>query len=172
MPSPNESRAALRLVTGAAVAAATRLVAEADGTPLEQRAVLLELVPPLIGYYADGSSALAADFYDDEREKAEVRRLYVAEPVVVDRWEKVGRAIAWAAQPLLDGTEGTSERLAEVVQLETARPYRDTITVELPTRPGVGGVAADRLRRRLQVLPDARRPGCGVPAGHGPVRRA
>jgi hypothetical protein len=139
MPSPSESRAALALVTTAAVSASQRLLAAAEGSPVEQRAMLLEAVPALIGYYSDGSSALAADFYDDEREVAAPRLRFVAEPVVVDRWEKVGRAIAWASEPLMAGLGGTEERLAEVVQLETARPYRDTITTNSKRDPASVG---------------------------------
>lgn len=140
MPSPSESRAALSLVTDAAVSATLQLVAQAEGSPEAQRAFLLDSVPTVIGFYSDGSSALAADFYDDERAKAAVRRRYVAEPVVVDRWEKVGRAVAWASQPLFDGeAAATATRLADVVQLETARPYRDTITTNSRRDPASVG---------------------------------
>ena len=68
MPTASESRLALTLVTGAAVQAATRLLSSLSGSPESQRSDLLDTVPALIGYYADGSSALAADFYDDEVE--------------------------------------------------------------------------------------------------------
>jgi hypothetical protein len=129
MPTASESRLALTLVTGAAVDAASRLLASLSGSPESQRADLLDAVPSLIAYYADGSSALAADFYDDERERAEARGRFTAEPLVRDRSEKIARAVAWAAQPLLEPSDVTSQqRLAEVVQLETARPYRDTVT--------------------------------------------
>ena len=128
MPTALESRAALTLVTGAAVGAVQRILGSLTGPPETRRSDLLDAVPQIIGYYADGSSALAADFYDDERERAAARGRFTAEPVVLDRWEKIGRAIAWATQPLVDGDGDVPGRLAEVVQIETARPYRDTIT--------------------------------------------
>ena len=128
MPTALESRAALTLVTGAAVNAVQQVLGSLTGPPESVRSDLLDAVPQVIGYYADGSSALAADFYDDERERAAARGRFTAEPVVLDRWEKIGRAIAWATQPLIEGDGDVPARLAEVVQIETARPYRDTIT--------------------------------------------
>src|SRR5690242_5665415 len=129
MPTAGESRRALTLVTGAAVESALRLLGSLSGAPEVQRADMLDAVPAIIAYYADGSSALAADFYDDERERAAARGRFLAEPVVVDRTEKIRRAVAWAAQPLFEPLDVTpQQRLAEVVQMETARPYRDTIT--------------------------------------------
>jgi hypothetical protein len=58
---------------------------------------------------------------------------------VLDRWEKVGRAIAWATQPLVEGDGDVPARLAEVVQIETARPYRDTITANRRRDPEAVG---------------------------------
>lgn len=139
MPTALESRAALTLVTGAAVGAVQNLLGSLTGPPESVRSDLLDAVPALIGYYADGSSALAADFYDDERERASARGRFTAEPVVLDRWEKVGRAIAWATQPLIEGDGNVPARLAEVVQLETARPYRDTITTNRRRDPEAVG---------------------------------
>ena len=139
MPTALESRAALTLVTGAAVGAVQRLLGSLTGPPESVRSDLLDAVPQIIGYYADGSSALAADFYDDERERAAARGRFMAEPVVLDRGEKIGRAVAWATQPLFDGAGDPGARLAEVVQLETARPYRDTVTTNRQRDPEAAG---------------------------------
>ena len=138
MPTASESRRALTLVTGAAVAAVTQLLNRLSGPPESQRADLLDAVPAAIAYYADGSSALAADFYDDERERAAAPRRFTAEPVVADRTVKIRRAIAWASEPLFEGGNAGS-RLAEVVQLETARPFRDTITTNRRRDPEAVG---------------------------------
>ena len=111
-----------------------------SGPPEEQRAVLLEAVPSVVAYYSEGSSALAADFYDDERERAAPPKLYVAEPVIEDRTVKIRRAVAWASDPLFeDDPEKTAGRLAEVVNLETARPYRDTILTNRERDPSAVG---------------------------------
>lgn len=142
MPTASESRAALSLVTGAAVDTAARLLGSLTGSPEAQRSALLDGVPTLIGYYSDGSSALAADFYDDERDAAGAAGRFMAEPVVLDRGRKIGNAVAWAAQPLFSDDRATVvTRLAEVVQLETARPYRDTITVNRRRDPAAVGWA-------------------------------
>lgn len=128
MTTASESKAALQLVTGAAVNAVVSALARLSGSPEQRRASLLDIAPAVIAHYSDGSSALAADFYDDERERSAPPKLYIAEPVIADRTVKIRRAIAWASDPLFgDEPEKSAGRLAEVVQLETARPYRDTI---------------------------------------------
>lgn len=142
MPTASESKAALQLVTAAAVTAATTALGRLTGPPEQQRAILLEAVPGLITYYSEGSSALAADFYDDERERAAPPKLYLAEPVIEDRTVKIRRAVAWAADPLF-GDEpdlgASAQRLADVVNLETARPYRDTILTNRKRDPSAAG---------------------------------
>lgn len=140
MPTASESKAALQLVTSAAVDAAVTALGRLSGVPSERRAVLLEAVPGIIGYYSEGSSALASDFYDDERERAAAPKLYLAEPVIEDRVVKIRRAVAWASDPLFsDDVDLSSSRLAEVVQLETARPYRDTILTNRQRDPSAVG---------------------------------
>lgn len=140
MPTPGESKAALQLITGAAVTAVTTALGRLTGSPEEQRAVLLEAVPGVVAYYSDGSSALAADFYDDQRDRAAPPKLYLAEPITIDRTEKIRRAVAWASDPLFaDNRELSSARLADVVQLETARPYRDTILTNRRRDPSAVG---------------------------------
>lgn len=138
--SARESRAALQLVTAEAVAYATDLANRVAGSPEVRRLALLDGVPELIGYYSEGSAALAADFYEEERELAEVRSRFAAEAVVEDRTVKIRRSIAWAASPWFDDSgDSVDARLAEVVQLETARPYRDTITTNRSNDPDAVG---------------------------------
>jgi hypothetical protein len=140
MLTASESKAALSLVTDEAVVRAVAALGLTSGSATARRAVLLDVVPDVIRYYADGSSALAADYYDDERERAAPPKLYVAEPVVVDREVKIRRAVAWASEPLFDGAEEvTAGRLAQVVQLESARPFRDTIVENRKRDPSAVG---------------------------------
>lgn len=135
-----DSRAALQLVTDAAVGAATTMLNKATGAPEQRRATLLENIPEIISYFSAGSSALAADFYDDEREFFAPPKLYVAEPIIPDRTVKIRRAIAWAADPIFGGDSSAAEgRLAEVVQLESARPYRETILTNTRRDPSAAG---------------------------------
>jgi len=140
MLTAGESKAALQLVIGAALTTSTALLERASGAPEQQRALLLEAAPEVIAYYSVGSAALAADFYDDAREVAAPPRLYLAEPVVIDRTEKIRRAVAWASEPLFTEVPGDAgARLAEVIQLETARPYRDTILTNRRRDPSAVG---------------------------------
>lgn len=129
MPTAWESRRALNLVADESVATALDLLQSTGGSPEQRRYELLSGVPYVIGYYSDGSAALAADFYDDERIAASALGSYATQLIVNDRVVKTRRAIVWAAEPLFVGDESLAgKRLAEVVQIETARPYRDTIT--------------------------------------------
>lgn len=140
MLTASESKAALTLVTGEAVSTTLRLLGQVSGSPEQQRAILLDGVPDVIDYYSFGSSALAADYYEDERERQAAPKLYVAEPVIVERAEKIRRAVAWASDPLFtDDPSGVERRLADVVQLETARPYRDTILANRQRDPSAVG---------------------------------
>jgi hypothetical protein len=135
MPSARQSRAVLQLLTADALGNTRELVSRLRGTAEQRRLVLLESVPGLIGYYSDGSAALAADFYEEEREAAGLASGFAVEAVVADRVVEQRRGVARASSPLFDedlvasGAAGSlvASRLAEVVQLETARPYRDTI---------------------------------------------
>lgn len=140
MPAATETRAALQLVTAAAVDKAAVLFDRLHGTPDTRRYALLEGIPTLIGMYSDGSSALSADFYQEERDRVLGPGGYQAQTVVLDRTVKIRRSIAWSAQPLFDGGENQAlARLAEVVQYETAKPFRDTIRVNRQRDPEAVG---------------------------------
>lgn len=140
MTTAQQSKAALQLVTGAAVDAVVSALGRLSGSPEQQRSLLLDITPSVIAHYSDGSSALAADFYDDERERAAPPKLYIAEPIIPDRTEKIRRAVAWASDPLFgDEPAKAAGRLAEVVNLETARPYRDTILTNRKRDPSAVG---------------------------------
>ena len=123
-----QSKAALRVVTDESVSTSVGLLESLPGSPEARRAVLLDTVPTIVGYFSEGSAALAVDFYDEERELAGAPGGYTTQLVVVDRTVKLRRAVAWASDPLFADDEAlAASRLAEVVQLEPARPYRDTI---------------------------------------------
>lgn len=131
MTTPLESRAVLQRLTSTAVESSLSLFDRFSGSPEVVRAALLDSVPGEIAYFSDGSAALAADFYDEQREDANAPGRFRAQPVIADRTVKVRRAIAWASEPLFlvpaTAAVVVRSRLAEVIQLEVARPYRDTI---------------------------------------------
>ena len=140
--SPSEARAALILVSSDGVTDVEALLSSLSGTPESMRSDLLDGVPGLIDYYALGSSALAVDYYDDERERAGARRRFSSEPVIVDRGEKIGRMVAWAAEPLFapEPDKGAvALRLVPQVQKEISRPFRDTVTTNSNRDPSSVG---------------------------------
>lgn len=148
MTTPQQSRADLSVVTQAAVADAVEVAGRVGGSPELKRAALLETVPGVIDYYATGSAALAADFYDERRDLAGVKKTYTTTLVINDRTVKIRRAVAWASEPLFaEMTVTLEQRLAEVVQAEVARPYRDTITGQKdPAKVGWRRVTGDSCR--------------------------
>lgn len=117
----------MRAVAGDAVNDALDIASSTTGAPEARRLILLDTIPGLISIYAEGSAALAADFYDDERERQGVGERYVASVLIPDRTVHIRRAIAWSSQPFFDGDGDVEKRLSEVVQEEVAQPYRETI---------------------------------------------
>jgi hypothetical protein len=85
MPTANESRAALELVSTSAVDTSIALMGSLTGSPRARRAALLNGVPEIIGYYSEGSAALAVDFYEEERERAGVTERCWTTRVVIRR---------------------------------------------------------------------------------------
>ncbi len=67
--SPSKVRAAVTLVTAAAIAD-LQAVAEAGGTAEELRSNLFYAAPLIVADYADGTAALALDWYDEIRADA------------------------------------------------------------------------------------------------------
>lgn len=140
--SASQVRSALNKLAEDGVARLARVLPTLTGSPEAIRSDLLDLAPSVIFTYTDGSSALAADWYDDVRDEAAPPKLYLAEPFVADRSEKVHRMVAWAAEPLF-GAEPDMEqvalRLLPDVQKEIARPFRDTITTNARRDPASVG---------------------------------
>lgn len=141
MPTAEQTRKALTLLTSSAVRTASKVIATGAGADAI-RDTLLVTTPEVIAYYSDGAAALAADHYDELRESAAPAARYVAEPVVNLRPEKIERGTLWAVEPLYSADPDVllaTERLAQVVQLETARPFRDTITSNTRRDPSARG---------------------------------
>lgn len=138
MPTSQQTRAALVLVTERAVADAVTLIGP---DPRATRDRLLVATPEIVSYYSDGTAALAADSYDDLRFDANVAGRFTAEPVVNLREEQIRRGVLWSVEPLYGVTDVplASERLGQVVQYETANPFRDTITANTRRDPRAVG---------------------------------
>ena len=140
--SASQVRSALNQLADDGVARLALLLPSLSGSPESMRGDLLDLTPSLITTYTDGSSALAADWYDDLREEVRPPRLYLAEPVIPDRAEKIGRMVAWASEPLFapePDVEQVALRLLPQVQKEIARPFRDTMVTNRRRDPSAIG---------------------------------
>jgi hypothetical protein len=139
VPTPEQTRKGLVLITSAAVDTASRLVkGSADAT----RNALTAATPEIVAYYSEGSAALAADHYDDLRDEARAAGRYVAEPIVELREEKIRTGVLWSVEPLYRPEPDDAlalERLAQVVQYETARPFRETVTINSRRDPASVG---------------------------------
>ncbi len=163
MPAPEEARRGLALLTSSAVSAASELVTTAADATRDR---LLAAVPQVVSFYSDGTSALAADHYDDLRDAAGLSTGYLAEPIVNLREEKLRTGVLWSVQPLyrLEPDEVLAlSRLSEVVQYETARPFRDTITTN--TRRDPAAVGWQRVTSGVSCK------FCSMLAGRGAVYR-
>ena len=120
-----ESKQALTLLGDDAEDTARWMVGRTSGSFESRRLQLLDTVPDVVGFYSEGSAALAVDAYMDAR--VGVAGVFVAAPVVLDRAVKIRRGVAWASDPLSVGdAEAAAARMAKLVRSEMTRPYRDT----------------------------------------------
>ena len=97
--SPDAIRRGLVAVAGYALAEVLPLLR--GDRPGASRDALLQAAPEITGAYVLGSSALAADWYEELREDARPRTRHLT---IVPEWlraEKYGRAVAWATEPLI-----------------------------------------------------------------------
>lgn len=137
MATPDEARRALTLVTAKAVSDSVRVVKAT--LSIDE---ILSAVPDIVNFYSFGSAALAADHYEDLRDGVRGASRFRAEPVIDDRSEKVRRGVLWATEPLRSVEPDqliAGARLAEVVQIETARPFRSTILANTGRDPSSVG---------------------------------
>lgn len=133
-----ESKAQLTLLADDAEDTARWMLGRTSGSWESRRLQMLDTVPDMVGFYSEGSAALAVDFYDDSRVGVDGR--FVAAAVVLDRTVKVRRAVAWASDPLsLGDDELASARFAQLMRSEMARPYRDTILTNQKQDPAAVG---------------------------------
>ena len=138
MVTAQESKQLLTLLGDDAEDQVRWMLRRSSGQWESRRLQLLDTVPDVVGFYSEGSSALAADFYDDARVGAPGS--YAASPVILDRTVKIRRGIAWASHPLsVDDDELAAARFAELMRTEMARPYRDTIITNRKKDPACVG---------------------------------
>lgn len=154
------------VVTAAALAAGTATIARyavdalrpvwvAATAPLQLKAALLDVIPALLEEYGSAAATLAADWYDDYRDAAEVPGRFTAIPAEVgDRGST--ELISWAISPLFDAEPNlpaAQTLLAGGLQRRITNVARDTIVgssladpaAEGWQRTGVGSCAFCRM---------------------------
>lgn len=133
-----ESKAQLTLLGDDAEDQVRWMLRRSSGSWESRRLQLLDTVPGVVAFYSEGSSALAADFYDDAR--AGTAGSFSATPVILDRTVKIRRGVAWASVPLsVDDDELAAARFAQLMRTEMARPYQDTILANQKQDPAAVG---------------------------------
>lgn len=142
---PEDIRTGLTLVTSAAMAEVAG-AARAGADPEVVRGILFDAVPLIVGAFADGSSALALDWYEELREEATVPTWFVPSPVALVRDDYLGNTVAWATEPLRDleaeferALDASLERLLPEIQKEVAAAFWDTMTENTVEDPDAVG---------------------------------
>lgn len=126
--TPRESKAALGLVVDDSIDSIEWTLRRTSGSFEARRVQMLELGSSLVGYYSEGSAALAVDFYDESRGAARAAGRFAAEPIILDRVVGIRRGLAWAVEPLsTEDEQAAIDRLTDIMRSEVVRPYRDTV---------------------------------------------
>lgn len=140
---PDEIRTGLTLVTSAAMAEVAS-AAQAGADPQVVRGILFDAVPLIVGSFADGSSALALDWYEELREEATPSTTFVPSPVTLV--PDLSNAVAWATEPLRDleaefeqALDASLERLLPEIQKEVAAGFWNTMTENVKEDPDAVG---------------------------------
>lgn len=139
MVTARESKQLLTLLADDAEDQVRWMLRRSSGRWESRRLQMLDTVPDVVGFYSEGSAALAADFYDESRVGVRGSR-FDASAVVLDRTVKIRRGVAWASEPLsVDDDELAAARFAQLMRSEMARPYRDTILTNQKQDPACVG---------------------------------
>lgn len=106
-------------------------------TPLAARAALMDVLPALVTTYGSAASTLAAEWYDDERERRAVRGRFQAIPL--DPTDRGAQALAgWATQTAKD-SESLQALIIGGIQRRIADHMRLTISGSSIADPGARG---------------------------------
>lgn len=89
--------------------------AHVSGLPAVQvRQALIDLLPAIADEYGLAAAALAADWYDDARDRAGAGGAFSAEPVDLPAQERFEALAVWGTSPLFAETPDTNSALALV----------------------------------------------------------
>lgn len=140
-PDPTQLRSDLAALVGVAETNLDRFWSEWVGnlTPDETRAALLDVLPALVETYGDAAGTIAADWYDDQRERAAVAKAFTAVPAEVG--ETGSDVLArWGIAPLF----------GQIAEWETAR-----VLLSGGMQRRITNAARDTVRRSAIADPSA-----------------
>lgn len=144
---PEQVRYGLTLVTAAAIAE-VRAVAAEETELAAQRAALFAATPLIASSFADGSAALALDWFDELRDEARPRRRFTPEPATDVATQILEAQVAQATREmwlLMEGQiEEAAESLAKVIDLDARRITEEALAEVAAV------VALDRLEPIVQ----------------------
>lgn len=151
--SPDQTRAAMTVVTAAAAAEVRSVAEQAGSSAPDVRAALFAATPLIVGAYSEGTGALALDWYEQLREEARPRQPFRPRLVSVLDEESIAADVAYATQLLHEIEVGGRELdlaleravdesvslLGSIVERKVANGFRDTITTNSTEDPAAGG---------------------------------
>jgi hypothetical protein len=120
-----------------------RVVVRQAGDDAEQvRDALMDTVPQLVTVYGLAAAALAADWYDEVRERAAVRGRFRAMPAELPERGRTDALARWAAGPMFSAEPDRALVFAKAsggLQRIVANADRDTVTLSAGRDPQARG---------------------------------
>ena len=107
-----------------------RVIFEAFDAAEDARDVLIETLPRLVNLYGSAAGALAADWYDDLRDLAEVRGTFAAFPAELPDLGRTESLARWGVKPLFGPEPDFATTLTKIsggLQMIVANVDRQTI---------------------------------------------
>lgn len=126
--TPEAVRRGLLVLSGAALADLAEALRRVP--PSRGRNLLLTLGPSVMEYRTSGSSALAADWYEELREASNPAQPFTVTAPAWQREEKFARALVWATEPIQLDDPNLLEalsRLGTAVEYETFDAFTETV---------------------------------------------
>lgn len=143
MTTASEARQGLLDLTALAKRELDALWARISHLPAVQvREALVDVLPAIADEYGLAAGALAADWYDDERDRADVSGFFSAEPVEMPDQERFEALAVWGTTPLFSEKPDAASALSLIaggLQRTIADAHRLTIVESTQADPKATG---------------------------------
>jgi hypothetical protein len=143
MTTASEARQGLVDLTALAKRDLDRLWTQiSDLPPVQVREALVDVLPVIADEYGLAAGALAADWYDDERDRAGVGGSFTAEPVELPDQERFTSLAVWGTSPLFSENPDPQSSLSLVaggLQRAIADAHRLTVVESTQNDPQATG---------------------------------